>query len=94
MKKARIDALRRLAVEIAEQNAGPGTVLICNLATEPAPLPKQELLDDHCAWCGEAIYYDRKMPSPPDITRVCVPCGSCCSKRRRRAPTSWRSPLQ
>jgi hypothetical protein len=28
-----------------------------------------------CAWCQKAIYYDRKMPSPPDITRVCIPCG-------------------
>jgi hypothetical protein len=74
-KKANIEAIRRLAVEIAEQNAGPGTVLICNLATEPTPLPKSELLDDHCAWCQKAIYYDRKMPSPADITRVCIPCG-------------------
>ncbi len=75
MKRTHINAIRKLAVEIAEQNAGPGTVLICNRATEPTPLPKKELLDDVCAWCDEAIYYDRKMPSPPDITRVCVPCG-------------------
>ena len=74
-QKTTINAIRRLAVEIAEKNAGPGTVLICNRATEPTPLPKSELLDDVCAWCGEAIYYDRMMPSPLDSTRVCIPCG-------------------
>lgn len=76
MKGKQIDAIRRLAVEIAEKNAGPGTVLIRHRATEPTPLPKNELLDDVCAWCTDAMYYDRKMPNPTDITRVCAPCGT------------------
>jgi hypothetical protein len=75
LQERRIDLIRKLAVDIAEANPGPGMVLICNPSTEPSPLPKAELLDDHCAWCNVAIYYDRKMPSPADITRVCIACG-------------------
>ena len=75
LKQRQIAAIRKLALDIAEQNMGPGTVLICNRTTEPSALPKRELLYDSCGWCGEDIYYDRKMPSPPDIVRVCVACG-------------------
>jgi len=75
LKQRQIAAIRKLALDIAEQNMGPGTVLICNRTTEPSALPKRELLYDTCGWCGKDIYYDRKMPSPPDIVRVCVACG-------------------
>jgi hypothetical protein len=75
LKDRRIEAIRQLAVDIAVRNHGPGMVLICNPATEPSPLPPTELLHDRCAWCGIAIYYDRKMPSPADITRTCIACG-------------------
>jgi hypothetical protein len=73
--KARIERLRQLAIDIAREATGPGMVLICNPTTEPPPLAKSELLYDRCRWCETDIYYDRLMPSPPDITRVCTACG-------------------
>ena len=63
---------------------GSGTVLICNAATESTPLPKSELLYDKCGWCMVEIYYDRKMPSPDDITRVCIPCGLLLLEAQRK----------
>jgi hypothetical protein len=72
-----IDAIRQFAVALAEDGLGSDedTVLICNRITEAPAIPLSELLYDKCRWCESDIYYDRLMPSPPGMMRVCVPCG-------------------
>jgi hypothetical protein len=51
------------------------SVLICNRTTETPAIPLTELLYDTCRWCEADMYYDRQMPSPLGMMRVCVPCG-------------------
>jgi hypothetical protein len=77
LSKGQVDAIRQLAVALAENDLtdDEDPVLICNRATEPAAIPITELLYDTCRWCEADIYYDRMMPSPPNMIRVCVPCG-------------------
>lgn len=77
MTTREVDAIRKLALALAEDGLGTDedNVLICNRITEPAAIPITELLYDHCAWCDAEIYYDRLMPAPPNLVRVCVPCG-------------------
>lgn len=77
LSKREIDAIRQFAVALAEDGLGTDedTVLICNRMTETPAIPITELLYDTCKWCDAEIYYDRLMPSPPGMVRVCVPCG-------------------
>ena len=70
-----IEAIRQLALDLARKGAGPDAVLICNPISEPSALPAKELLYDRCRWCETDIYYDRLMPSPPGLMRVCLTCG-------------------
>lgn len=71
---ARIERIRQFALDLARLTVEPGAVMICNPISEPSALPAKELLYDRCRWCTTDIYYDRLMPSPPDITRVCLAC--------------------
>jgi hypothetical protein len=77
LSKREVDAIRQFAVALAENELGTDEdlVLICNRITEPPAVPISELRYDTCRWCEAEIYYDRLMPSPPDLVRVCVPCG-------------------
>ena len=77
LSKGQIDAIRKFAVNLAQADvdSGEDTVLICNRISEPPAIPLTELRYDRCRWCETEIYYDRLMPSPPGIMRVCVPCG-------------------
>jgi hypothetical protein len=77
MTAREVDAIRKLALALAEDGLGTDedNVLICNRITEPAAIPITELLYDRCIWCDAEIYYDRLMPAPPNLVRVCVPCG-------------------
>ena len=77
LSKGEVDAIRQFAVALAENDlhTDEDLVLICNRTTEPAAIPITELLFDTCRWCEADIYYDRLMPSPPELVRVCVPCG-------------------
>ena len=70
----RVALIREFAIELARRAVEPGVVMICNPITEPSALPAKELLYDRCRWCDKDIYYDRMMPSPPDIQRVCIAC--------------------
>jgi hypothetical protein len=73
-----VDAIRALAIALAENELGADDddmVMICNRITEPPAVPLADLRYDTCRWCEAEIYYDRLMPSPPDLVRVCVPCG-------------------
>lgn len=71
---ARIERIRQFALDLARLSVEPGAVMICNPISEPSALPAKELLYDRCRWCATDIYYDRLMPSPPDLTRVCLAC--------------------
>jgi hypothetical protein len=77
LSKQQVDAIRQFAVAMAQDDlrSDEDTVLICNRISEPPAIPLTELLYDTCRWCAADIYYDRLMPNPPDIVRVCVPCG-------------------
>ena len=77
MSPREVDAIRKFALALAEDGLGPDedNVLICNRITEPAAIPISELLYDRCQWCDSEIYYDRLMPAPSNLMRVCVPCG-------------------
>jgi hypothetical protein len=77
LSKQQVDAIRQFAVAMAQDDlrSDEDTVLICNRIGEPPAIPLTELLYDTCRWCAADIYYDRLMPNPPDIVRVCVPCG-------------------
>ena len=77
MTTREVDAIRKFALTLAEDGLGADedNVLICNRITEPAAIPIAELLYARCAWCDAEIYYDRLMPAPPNLVRVCVPCG-------------------
>jgi hypothetical protein len=77
MSPREVDAIRKFALALAEDGLGTDedNVLICSRITEPAAIPITELLYDRCTWCDEEIYYDRLMPAPPNLVRVCVPCG-------------------
>ena len=77
MTTREVDAIRKFALTLAEDGLGADedNVLICNRITEPAAILIAELLYDRCAWCDAEIYYDRLMPAPPNLVRVCVPCG-------------------
>ena len=73
-----VDAIRALAIAMAENELSADDddmVMICNRITEPPAVPLADLRYDTCRWCEAEIYYDRLMPSPPDLVRVCVPCG-------------------
>jgi hypothetical protein len=69
-----VKRLRKLAHDLAREMAEPGAVLVCNLASEPTPLPLTELVYEQCAWCKAEIYYDRLMPKVSELTRICIPC--------------------
>ena len=77
LSKLEVDAIRQFAVALAEKDlhTDEDLVMICNRTTEPAAIPISELLYGTCRWCEADIYYDRMMPSPPGLMRVCVPCG-------------------
>ena len=76
LSRVQVEAIRQLALDLARKGAAePGTVMICNPISEPSALPAKELLYDRCGWCNTDIYYDRLMPSPPDLKRVCLACG-------------------
>ena len=75
LSKQQIDAIRLLALTMAGDDPGPDAVMICNPLGEPPALPLSELLYDKCKWCDVDIYYDRLMPSPPGMMRVCLKCG-------------------
>ena len=78
LSTGQVSAIRQLAVALAENDLtgdDDDPVLICNRATEPSAIPITELLYDTCRWCEADIYYDRMMPSPPNMTRICMPCG-------------------
>lgn len=77
LSKGEVDAIRQLAIALAENELGTDEdlVMICNRITEPPAVPLADLRYDTCRWCEAEIYYDRLMPSPPDLVRVCMPCG-------------------
>ena len=75
LSKQQVDAIRLLAITMAGPDLADDAVLICNPVGEPSALPPSELLYDTCRWCEIDIYYDRLMPSRPDLMRVCVKCG-------------------
>jgi len=73
--KQQVDAIRLLALTMAGPELADDAVMICNPISEPPALPVSELLYDRCKWCEVDIYYDRLMPSRPDLMRVCLTCG-------------------
>jgi hypothetical protein len=77
LSRGEVDAIRQLAIALAENELGTDEDLVmnCNRITEPPAVPLADLLYDTCRWCEAEIYYDRLMPSPPDLVRVCMPCG-------------------
>jgi hypothetical protein len=77
LPKRQVEAIRQFAVALAESElrTDEDLVLICNRITEPPAVPLADLRYDTCRWCEAEIYYDRLMPSPKDLVRVCVPCG-------------------
>jgi hypothetical protein len=75
LSKKQIDAIRLLAIAMAGPDLGSDAVMICNPITEEPALPLSELLYDRCKWCEVDIYYDRLMPSPLGMMRVCLKCG-------------------
>jgi hypothetical protein len=75
LSKKQVEAIRTLAIEMATRDIGADSVMICNPITEAPALPLAELLYDTCKWCNIDIYYDRMMPSPPGLMRVCLKCG-------------------
>lgn len=75
LTKQQVDAIRLLAITMAGPELADDAVMICNPVGEPAAIPQSELLYDNCRWCNVDIYYDRLMPTRPDLMRVCVKCG-------------------
>jgi hypothetical protein len=75
LTKQQVDAIRLLAITMAGPELADDAVMICNPVGEPSAIPQSELLYDTCRWCNVDIYYDRLMPSRPDLMRVCVKCG-------------------
>ena len=75
LSRVQVEAIREFALDLARKGAGPDTVLICNPISEPSALPAKELLYDRCRWCETDVYYDRLMPTPPGLMRVCLKCG-------------------
>jgi hypothetical protein len=75
LSKQQVDAMRLLAITMAGPDLAEDAVLICNPVGQPSALPASELLYDTCRWCETDIYYDRLMPSRPDLMRVCLKCG-------------------
>ena len=77
LTKKQLAALRQLAVDLANAALAEDddTVLVCNPVTEPAFFPIEDQRFDTCKWCNVDIYYDKMMPSPIGLVRVCVPCG-------------------
>jgi hypothetical protein len=75
LTKKELEAVRSFAIALAKSEIGSDSVMICNPISEPAALPVAELLYDTCKWCETDIYYDRMMPSPPGLMRVCLKCG-------------------
>jgi hypothetical protein len=75
LSKQQVDAIRLLAITMAGPDLPEDAVLICNPVGQPSALPESELLYDTCRWCETDIYYDRLMPSRPDLMRVCLKCG-------------------
>jgi hypothetical protein len=75
LSKQQVDAIRLLAITMAGPELAEDAVLICNPVGQPSALPPSELLYDTCRWCETDIYYDRLMPSRPDLVRVCLKCG-------------------
>lgn len=85
LTKKQLDAIRKLAVEMANQalSEDDDTVLVCNLVSEPTYFPPEDQRFDRCKWCMAEIYYDKAMPSPFGLTRVCVPCGVLLMKAQK-----------
>ena len=50
-------------------------LMLANIDGRSAALPLEELLYDRCRWCEVDIYYDRLMPAPLGLVRVCIACG-------------------
>jgi hypothetical protein len=75
LTRQQVDAIRLLAITMAGPELADDAVMICNPVGEPAALPQSELLYDTCRWCNVDIYYDRLMPTRPDLMRVCLKCG-------------------
>ncbi len=77
LSEREVDAIRQLAIALAENELGTDEdlVMICNRITEPPAVPLADLRYDICRWCEAEIYYDRLMPSPPGLMRVCLTCG-------------------
>lgn len=75
LTKQQVDAIRLLAITLAGPELADDAIMLCNPVGEPAAIPQSELLYDNCRWCNVDIYYDRLMPTRPDLMRVCVKCG-------------------
>jgi hypothetical protein len=84
LSKRQIDAIRQLAIAMAGPDLGSDAVMICNPITEEPALPISELRYDTCRWCEVDIYYDRLMPSPPGMMRVCLNCGILLLEAEKR----------
>jgi hypothetical protein len=65
----------KITALLAGPDLAEDAVLICHPVGQPSALPASELLYDTCRWCETDIYYDRLMPSRPDLMRVCLKCG-------------------
>ena len=66
--------LRRYGVRTNAIQFRPGRMGLYFLQVGAGHRPS-ELLYDTCRWCQVDIYYDRLMPSRPDLMRVCLKCG-------------------
>ena len=77
LTKKQLAAIRQLAVDLANAALAEDddTVLVCNVLSEPAYFPPEDQRFDTCKWCNVDIYFDKMMPSPFGLVRVCVPCG-------------------
>lgn len=77
LTKKQLAALRQLAVDVANAALAEDndTVLACNPVSELAFFLIEDQRFDMCKWCVVDIYYDKMMPGPPGLVRVCVPCG-------------------
>jgi hypothetical protein len=78
LSKGEVDAIRQFAITLAEKDLSADDedlVMICNRIAVPPAIPLTDVRYDTCRWCEAEIYYDRLMPSRPEMIRVCVPCG-------------------
>jgi hypothetical protein len=83
-KHTQINRIRKLALALAQRTAEAGSIMVCFRTSEAPMLPLTELLYDRCAWCDADIYYDRQMPSPPDLKRICIECYAVLQAAEKR----------